>query len=411
MKKRVLLEELLQSFKKELQKTGLAKGSIVHYRCQGIYPICKYYHQAGIKFYDSTINEQIISEAESKYAQGLISPNRMWGIRRVITLLDRFHKTGEISLNRICTGSKVKLKSTYYSDILQHFKEAELTMSLRTEATIVNETICLTHFFSWLENNGYPTLIKIDLKSISQYLTYYSLRNPGSIDKMTGVLRKFHVFLQRYEIPATDFSPALIASHSKHRKLRPTISNAETENIMSLINTTNPIGKRDYAILMIAKCLGIRGGDIINLKLNDINWHTHEIIFRQNKTGVELTLPLTPIVGNAIADYILNGRPKTETNYIFVRHIVPVKKLDSSSNIFRRYVSTSQIGKWGGFHSFRRSVASRMLNTGIEPDTVKNVLGQTKIDSLKPYFRISDIRLKSCALTLDGIETSQEELL
>lgn len=74
MKKRVLLEELLQSFKKELQRTGLAKGSIVHYRCQGIYPICKYYDQSGIKFYDSTINEQIISEAESKYAQGLISP-------------------------------------------------------------------------------------------------------------------------------------------------------------------------------------------------------------------------------------------------------------------------------------------------------------------------------------------------
>jgi integrase len=163
--------------------------------------------------------------------------------------------------------------------------------------------------------------------------------------------------------------------------------------------------------LTIAKSLGIRGGDIINLKLNDINWYTHEITFRQNKTGIGLTLPLMPTVGNTIANYILNGRPKTESGYIFVRHIVPIKELDSSSNIFRRYASTSRIEKWAGFHSFRRSVASRMLNTGIEPDTVKNVLGQTKIDSLKPYFRISDIRLKSCALTLFGIETSQEELL
>lgn len=405
------MEELLQSFEKEMQKAGLTKGSIGQYRCQGIYPYREYYHKADMKFYDSKFNKQIISETESKYTRGLISPKRMWATRKVATLLDGFNATGEIILKRICRGSKVKINSTYYSDILQRFKEAELNAGLRTKATIVNEMICLVRFFSWLENNGYSTLIKIDLKSISQYLTYFSLKNPGSIDKMTGVLRKFHAFLQRCEIPATDFSPALVASHSIRRKLRPAISNAETENIMSLINTTRPIGKRDYAILTIAKSLGIRCGDIINLKLNDVNWHTHEITFRQNKTGIGITLPLTPIVGNAIADYILNGRPETEAEYIFVRHIVPIKKLVSTSNIFRRYASINLIEKWAGFHSFRRSVASRMLNAGVEPDTVKDVLGQTKIDSLKPYYRISDIRLKSCALTLDGIETSQEELL
>ncbi|MDR0429770.1 MAG: tyrosine-type recombinase/integrase [Tannerellaceae bacterium] len=411
MKERILLEELLQSFEKELQKAGLTKGSIAQYRCQGIYPYREYYHKAGMKFYDRKFNEQIISETESKSARGLISPKRMWAIRKVALLLDGFNETGEISQKRICSGSKVKINSTYYSDILQRFREAELNTGLRTKATIIGEMICLMHFFSWLENNGYSTLIKIDLKNISQYLTYFSLKNPGSMDRMTGVLRKLYAFLQRCGIPTTDFSPALVTNHSKRRKLRPVISNAETENIMSLINTTRPIGKRDYAILTIAKSLGIRGGDIIDLKLSDINWRTDEIMFRQNKTGIELTLPLTPVVGNAIADYILNGRPKTEANHIFVRHIVPIKKLDNSSNIFRRYASTSRIEKWAGFHSFRRSVASRMLNTGIEPDTVKNFLGQTKIDSLKPYFRISDIRLKSCTLTLFGIETSQEELL
>lgn len=411
MKEGILLEELLQSFEKELHKAGLAKGSIVHYRCQGIYPYREYYYKADMKFYDRKFNEEIISETESKYARGLISPVRMWATRKVATLLDGFNETGEIILKRICRGPKVKINSTYYSDILQRFKEAELNLGLRTEATIVVETILLRHFFVWLENNGYSTLIKIDLKGINQYLIHFSIKQQSSIGRMTGVLRKFHAFLRQYEISTTDFSPALIASHSKRRKLRPVILNDGAENILSLINTTHSIGKRDYAILMIAKNLGMRSGDIINLKLNDVNWHTHEITFRQNKTGTGTTLPLTPIVGNAIADYIMNGRPKTEAEHIFVRHIVPVKKLDNTGNIFRRYASTSQIEKWAGFHSFRRGVASRMLNGGVSPDTVKDILGQTKIDSLKPYYRISDIRLKSCALTLDGIETSQEELL
>ena len=405
------MEELLQSFEKELQKTGLAKGSIAHYRCQGIYPICEYYRKIGIKFYDRKFNEQIISETESKYAQGLIPPKRMWGIRRVATLLDCFNETGEIVMKRICTGSKVKLESAYYSDILQRFKEIELNTGLRAEATIVTETILLRHFLAWLENNGYSTLMNTDVKGVNQYLRLFSIKYQGSICKMTGLLRKFCIFLQRYDIPTADFSPALVASHSKRRKLRPVISKVEAENIMSLVNTTNSIGKRDYAILTISKSLGIRSGDIINMRLSDINWRANVIMFQQNKTGIEITLPLMPIVGNAIADYILNGRPKTESEYIFVRHIVPIKKLDSAGNIFRRYASTDQIEKWFGFHSFRRGVASQMLNTGIEPDTVKNVLGQTKIDSLKPYYRISDVRLKSCALTLDGIETSQEELL
>jgi hypothetical protein len=83
MEERILLEELLQSFEKELQKTGLTKGSIGQYRCQGIYPYREYYHKAGMKFYDSKLNEQIISETESKYARGVISPKRMWAIRKV----------------------------------------------------------------------------------------------------------------------------------------------------------------------------------------------------------------------------------------------------------------------------------------------------------------------------------------
>lgn len=411
MKERILLEELLQSFEKGLQKAGLTKGSIGQYRCQGIYPYREYYHKAGIKFYDHKFNEQIIFETESKYARGLISPKRMWATRKVATLLDGFHETGEIILRKICDGSKVKLKSTYYSDILQRFKEAELHAGLRTEATVVTETILLRHFFAWLENNGYSTFIKIDLGDINQYLIHFSIKQQSSIGRMTSVLRRFYIFLQECKISTADFRPALVAGHSKRRKLRPVISNAEAENMMSLINTTQPIGKRDYAILAIAKNLGIRGGDIINLKLNDVNWYTHDITFQQNKTGTGITLPLTPIVGNAVADYILNGRPKTGVEYIFVRHIVPIRKLDSTGNIFRRYTPTSLIEKWAGFHSFRRGVASRMLNAGVDPDTVKDILGQTKIDSLKPYFRISDIRLKSCALTLDGIETSQEELL
>ena len=64
-----------------------------------------------------------------------------------------------------------------------------------------------------------------------------------------------------------------------------------------------------------------------------------------------------------------------------------------------------------GFHSFRRYVATQMIDGGVPIDTVKEILGHTQIDSMKPYVRISKKRLLVCALDLDGIEVTQEALL
>ena len=74
----------------------------------------------------------------------------------------------------------------------------------------------------------------------------------------------------------------------------------------------NPsLSLRDTAIFAVAASLGLRAGDIVRLTLSDIDWIHHEIRFVQNKTGVELHLPLEASVGNAIANYILHERPNT----------------------------------------------------------------------------------------------------
>ena len=70
-----------------------------------------------------------------------------------------------------------------------------------------------------------------------------------------------------------------------------------------------PIGKRDYAMMVLAAQSGLRACDVVRLELGSINWRTREICLTQHKTGEPLSLPLEPESGNAIADYILNGRP------------------------------------------------------------------------------------------------------
>jgi integrase len=218
-------------------------------------------------------------------------------------------------------------------------------------------------------------------------------------------LRKLDIFVKQNGIASIDFAPALTFRPASRQKLMPTFSHSEAESIVAAVDTDTSTGKRNFAILMVAKELGVRTCDIMNLKLKDIYWESYEIRFRQSKTKVELILPLEPIVGNAIADYILNGRPKTDAPHVFVRSRAPYVKMTSMNNILAKYAPGHNREPRSGFHSFRRGLLSRLLNAGVSTDEAKNIAGHTNIDSLKPYARTSEERLKSCALGLKGIET------
>jgi len=167
----------------------------------------------------------------------------------------------------------------------------------------------------------------------------------------------------------------------------------------------------------VAASLGLRAGDIVRLTLSDIDWIHHEIRFVQNKTGVELHLPLEASVGNAIANYILHERPKTQSPALFVRSRIPFDFMTSTAagDRLRKYMKLSDVdytpGDGKGFHSFRRYVASSMINQEVPIDIVKEILGHTQIGSMKAYMRISRDKLAMCALGLDGIEVIQEALL
>ena len=81
----------------------------------------------------------------------------------------------------------------------------------------------------------------------------------------------------------------------------------------------------------------------------------------------------------------------------------------------RKYMKLTDIeytpGDGKGFHSFRRYVASSMINYEVPVDTVKDILGHTQMDSMKSYMRISREKLAMCSLSLNGIEVRQEDLL
>lgn len=159
---------------------------------------------------------------------------------------------------------------------------------------------------------------------------------------------------------------------------------------------------------------GLRTIDIIELMLNDIDWRRKTITVIQKKTNRPLVLPLLSEVGNSLADYILNGRPESNDMHLFLRNYSPYIGFQnpySCSIVIKKYMKIAEIRPQNrnskGAHSFRHSLASRLLNYETPLTVISSVLGHSDKQSTKKYLSTDLEHLRNCGLTLDGIEITK----
>ncbi|CAH2813197.1 MAG: Integrase/recombinase, RitA [uncultured Caballeronia sp.] len=88
--------------------------------------------------------------------------------------------------------------------------------------------------------------------------------------------------------------------------------------LLKVVDRSSPKGKRDYAILLLARRLGLRAGEIRTLSLDELKWDTATIEITQSKTLALLCLPLTEEVGEALIDYLRSGRPQSDRREVFL---------------------------------------------------------------------------------------------
>ena len=84
---------------------------------------------------------------------------------------------------------------------------------------------------------------------------------------------------------------------------------------MNCINRDTVIGRRGYLVMLLAVQLGIRAGDIRNVRFNNIRWDINKIDFNQEKTLNSLQLPLLENLKYSLLDYIKNSRPKSDKDF------------------------------------------------------------------------------------------------
>ena len=175
----------------------------------------------------------------------------------------------------------------------------------------------MRHFFCFIEQAGLSA-DGISDSTFFEFLNTVSATNKGSMDYILIAIKLISNFpkAQRKISIKTDFS-RLRLKYPSQRLISP-YSADEIKKVLSVVDNTSDIGKRDTAILMLAFNTGLRAIDITRLCLGDIDWLSGEIHIVQSKTKRPLSLPLHASVMNAVADYILEARPKSTSKEIFL---------------------------------------------------------------------------------------------
>ncbi len=185
----------------------------------------------------------------------------------------------------------------------------------------------------------------------------------------------------------------------------------EILKIESVVDRSSPIGKRDYAIILLASRLGLRASDIVGLTFTNLDWDNSLIILSQQKTKKDITLPLLPEIGNAIIDYIKNGRPQSNFKTIFLtaghpyRKMSPVRVSTRLSEYINR-VGISTRGRHKGCHSLRHSLAMSLLQSGASLSIIKECLGHESSESTMCYLAVNIPSLLDCSLDVPPVEES-----
>ncbi len=176
----------------------------------------------------------------------------------------------------------------------------------------------------------------------------------------------------------------------------------KVRELIDSVDTDTAEGKRDKAILLLIATLGLRNQEVQSLQLSHIAWKSSEIRLPRTKSRRERVLPLTSEVGEALADYILNGRPTVKGNEVFISQNAPrgpYVKAGSISYIIRKRLLQAGIkAPSTGAHMLRHSLATHMINAGVSISNIADLLGHASINTTAIYTKVDVSHLASVAL-------------
>lgn len=394
----VKILELTERCIKYFQRQCYTRNRITVYKSLWRNGIIRYMSQKGIESYSPSVGAEFVSTC---HFHGTIRPQEREKIRS-IQVLDDMLKLGYIR-KRCFTPVFHALDGEVGAEMEKLI--THLTNLRRSMVTIKDYRLYLSEFLMHLNERNVKHVSAITEKDI---LTFVS-SHPTNKVNIVSALRVLFRFWREEHIVDDRFEE-LFDTYKTHKPERiPSYFTAnEVMRIEQSVSRNSTNGKRNYAMLLLASRLGLRASDIADLQFSDIDWDKNMITLTMQKTKKVIELPLLADVGNAIIGYLRHGRPKSDSQNVFLSgnapYVAATKNMVCAAIngiILRSGVDTS--GKHHGPHSLRHSLASAMLNGGSMMPVISESLGHRSTQTTLAYLKIDIRSLQKCALPVPEI--------
>lgn len=258
--------------------------------------------------------------------------------------------------------------------------------------TITNYEHDLKEFYDFQTD-----LIHIDFTIVQEYLEYLYKKglNRNTISRKLSSIRSFYQYLLKEgKIKENYFKE--VPNPKKKESLPKYAKDNDLEKLFQSFNKKEPLGQRNSCLLEMLYATGVRVGELVNIKLNDINFYdrTIKILGKGRKERIVI---YGSYCEDALNLYLKDGREKLKKHHIdslFLNKDGNQLSSRSVRKIMENTIRKCQIDYHISPHTLRHTFATDMLNAGADLMTVKELLGHSSVNTTGIYTHITNEQLK-----------------
>lgn len=286
-------------------------------------------------------------------------------------------------------------------ELIDDFVEYLRVQRNYSDNTETNYLIDLEEYKEYLHTHRIDYL-NITYHQISQYTKYLKEEKklkPSSINRHLSSLRSFYNFLIKEEhIKVNPFK--LVTGPKKTLRLPNYMKYSEFETMINSIEEDD-LGIRNKALLELLLATGARIGELINIKVKDIDFSNREIKVL-GKGNKERICYFNEHAKNSLKAYLNTSRNnllKHKTNeFLFINHIGTKLTDRGVRTIIDSIIQKSSLNTKVTPHTFRHTFATMLLNEGCDLKSVQELLGHVNLSTTSIYTHVTNDRIKDIYL-------------
>lgn len=403
-----LLPDLISELEQELLRLGYTDGSMIFYRRRWN-QLMAYAQDRHEYYYTEQLGIDFVQEffGISQYDFSKTLPQAQTQDLRVVRMVGDFQLHHAV-LRRYLKHRTI-LNDPFFLETSSRFQEY-CEKKEYSKVTIDHYVKQSSYLMDYLVAQGMQDFNGITPDIINAYIRTLASFTYKTVEQHICSLRAFFRFLYQEGGVSVDFAAKMPMVKARKQTSIPSVwTQAELKQLIEAIDRGSPKGKRDYAIILIACRLGLRCTDIKNLCFENFNWIEKKLCFSQSKTKQPMELPLVPDVGWAVIDYLKYGRPKVDSQRIFVRHMAPFLPFaegDHLDQLIKTYMVKAHIPvakKHRGMHSLRHTMASVLLEKDTPLPVISDIIGHLDTNSTAVYLKVDMARLAECPLDFEEV--------